>query len=100
MDLEGIRQSLTDLGITQEVLLAIGGMSLFVFLISVRFVMKWYLGIQHVHDELRLLRKQIEELRFELSRQAMKVETPAAPAAEAAAQYVPQKSPETFRLTH
>jgi hypothetical protein len=99
MDLESFRQQLIIWGITPNVLIAIGIASLVTLFFSLRIVIKWFLGLQHLQDELAAVRKQLVEIQMQLS-------LPNAPlkkeiADEEDNHHPPiKKSSESFRLTN
>ena len=68
MDIEIFRQQLTDWGVNAQVLTVIGGISLALLVISVRVVLKWYLGIQHLEAEIAAARRQLAAMQEQLGK--------------------------------
>lgn len=66
MDLEAFREQLVVWGITPQVLAGIGLAAVITLFFSLRIVAKWFFGIQQLHDELTLVRKQLSDLQAQL----------------------------------
>lgn len=62
MDLEAFREQLVVWGITPNVLMFIGIISIITLFFSVRVVVKWYLGIHALQDDLRTMKKQLSDI--------------------------------------
>jgi len=67
MDLEAFREQLVVWGITPNVLMFIGIISIVTLFFSVRVVVKWYFGIHAIQDDLRTMKKQLSDIQVLLS---------------------------------
>lgn len=68
MDIEVFRQHLNEWGVNAQVLALVGVVSLILLFISVRVVLKWYLGIQSLEDEISAARRQLSAMQAQLNK--------------------------------
>lgn len=99
--LAGLRSTLEELGITNQMLLLAGGVSLVISFLSLREVLGWFLKTHHLQNEIHMLRQEVHQLRLILDKthtrlldqpenDILKASTPKPNSAEA----------HTFRLDH
>ena len=72
--LEQIRSRLGTWGVTQEMLMAFGALSLIFFALSAREVMSWFFRISHLHQEVRELRGQLAQLQSSFDKVSSQLE--------------------------
>lgn len=110
MDVEQFRQYLNDWGVTAQVLAVIGLTSFIVLVISVRIILKWYLGIQLIQDEIAIVRSQLDTIQDRLGKMGLSPkETPVSESTpkesstiseDHASTDTEQEKARPFRLTH
>lgn len=93
MDIETFRQNLTTWGLTPQVLVMIGVTSFILLVVSVRVVLKWYLGIQRLQDDLTTIREQLAAIRKDIAKLDMG-------SVDDSMEKTNVHAAETFRLTH
>lgn len=102
MDLEAFREQLVVWGITPNVLMFIGVASVITLFFSVRVVIKWYLGIHALHDDVRSMKKQLSDIQLLLSmpQDAPKILTDEFDKDEATSEKPKIAKSDNFRLTN
>lgn len=61
--IQDLRSALAVWGITYEVLIAIGVAALILFFISLREIVVWYLKINQMQNQMRLMSAQLNEIK-------------------------------------
>ena len=103
-DIDALQSQLLNMELSTPKLIAIAGVALILLFLSLRVLIRWYLGIERVAEDLKMVRRQLNEIQIKLAGMSAledgPIEESMADSVPAAGEVIPPAKTDTFRLLH
>jgi hypothetical protein len=101
LDIDALQTKLMSMDLSTQKLAAIALIAFVILIFSVRALIRWYLGIEGLSDEFKLVRRQLNEIQIKLAvMSALKEDASPEESTAAVNEPLPPAKTETFRLLH